>query len=250
MPGSERRPSITANLAEQGLQFEFVDGVQVSRRLMDQVYDDRRFRRRYGRSSTPNEVGAVLAHQRAYERIADCSSPAAIVLEDDAILTPSFAMVAEAAANHLKGGDVALLFERGNIDALRRQRVTLPLEHELAYVHRLGPWGAVATIVTQKAATRLRVFGKPIQSAADDWYLFSRRVIVRAVLPGITLHDESRPSEVGADRSPPQLDKPGFPERIRYQARMSRLWQSHRAHNVRELVLLQRATLLRALIGD
>jgi hypothetical protein len=247
LPDSDRRLTIANDLAAQGISFEFVDGLRIDKEYMERAYDCRRFRRRYGRSSIPNEVAAVLAHQSVYKRIAERSSPAGIILEDDAIPLPSFAVLIGAVVGELRDGDVALLFERGDIVEARRGRVNLPAGHRLSYVHRREPLGAVATIVTRKAAVRLLSFGNPVRSTPDDWNLFSRRVVVRALLPGIVQHDETRPSEIGADRFSPQLDSPRFLERIRWHVRTSRYWQCNRCRDVREIALLGRAAALRGL---
>jgi glycosyl transferase, family 25 len=247
LPESERRGAIADDLAAQGITFEFVDGLRIGQEQMDRAYDRRRFRRRYGRNSIPNEVAAVLAHQSVYKRIAERQSSAGIILEDDAIPLPSFALLTEAVVSELRDGDVALLFERGDVLEARRGSVKLPAGHRLSYVHRREPLGAVATIVTRKAALRLLSFGNPVRSTPDDWNLFSRRVVVRALLPGIAQHDETRPSEIGADRFSPELDSPRFLERIRWNVRTSRYWQCSRSRDVREMALLVRAAALRAL---
>ncbi len=247
LPESERRSKIATSLEEQDVRFEFVDGVRISAEQMQQTYDGRRFRRRYGRSSTPNEVACVLAHQKVYDRILTGSAAAAIVLEDDAILNRAFAAVAQAAASQIRQGDVALLERRGEVLAARRGTLDLPQGRWLAYVHRRDPLGSAAQIVTRTAARRLRTYGDPVRSTPDDWFLFSRRVVVRAVLPPVAYHDQESPSEIGLDRFAEQLDPPRFAERIRYHIRTSRIWQSQACRDLREVALLQRAVALRTL---
>jgi GR25 family glycosyltransferase involved in LPS biosynthesis len=247
LPDSDRRGTIANDLAKQGISFEFVDGLRIDREQMERAYDPRRFRRRYGRVSIPNEVAAVLAHQSAYKRIAERSSSAGLILEDDAIPLPSFATLVKAAVSELHDGDVALLFERGDVVEMQHGRVDLPEGHRLSFLHRREPLGAVATIVTRKAARRLMSFGNPVRSTPDDWALFSRRVVVRAVLPGIVQHDETRPSEIGADRFSPELDSPRLSERLRWHVRTSRCWQCRPCREIRELALLGRAAVLRGL---
>lgn len=245
LPESNRRSTISSSLDAQGIRFKFVDGVRIDSKQMQQTYSWQRFRRRYGRNSTPNEVACVLAHQKVYERILSGSAAAAIILEDDAILDPLFAEVAGAAASRIRQGDVTLLEQRGDVLAARRGSVDLPRGHRLAYLHRKDPLGAVAQIVTRTAAKRLRTFGDPVRSTPDDWFLFSRRVVVRAVIPPVAHHDQLSPSEIGLDRFAAELDPPRFTERIRHHTRTSRIWRSQTCRELRELALLQRAAAIR-----
>lgn len=231
---------------KQGIEPTFVDGVVADLSLMERpTYDERRFRRRYGRSSIPSEVAAVLAHQRAYARVAAGAEPAALVLEDDAVPSAGFAEIAAATASALAQGDVALLFHNGLLDPLRLGRVALPLGHELAYLHRREPQGAVATVVTREAAARLAAFRAPVRSSPDDWHLFSSRVVVRAVFPPVAGHDDDTPSAIGPDRFTQRLDPPRLPAKVSWKVRTSRAWSSPPSRAVREVALLARAHVLR-----
>jgi hypothetical protein len=170
------------------------------------------------------------------------------VLEDDAHLTAAFPVVATAAAAVLHQGDVALLERRGTVEPAIHGRVLLPEDHELIYVHRREPWGGVATLVTRRAATRLATFGKPVRSAPDDWSLFSKRVVLRAVTPPIAWHDDAQPSEIGReDRFPVTLDAPSLLVRLKWKARHSRVWSSRAGRELRDAALFARCAANRSL---
>jgi glycosyl transferase family 25 len=249
LPGSPRRPVIADRLRTLGVEHAFVDGVVAAPELMTAAYDDRAFRRRYGRSSTPSEVACVLAHHRAYAVVRDRGLSAAVILEDDAIPTPSFWPVAVATADRLRPGDIALLEHRGSVAALRLGREALPAGRELVYLHRREPWGATAYVVTLGAAERLRRFGDPVGSAPDDWRLFGARVVVRAVMPAVVEHDEARPSEIGAERFSAELSRPRATVRAGHHLRGTGVWTSRLVTHGRELARLSRAGLVHRLSG-
>lgn len=91
----ERRRRIMDQCRSFGLMAEIVDAVD-GRSGLPSEYEgriDRAGAKAYdlGRKMTDGEFACALSHQMIYERILRDDLPGAVVLEDDAILTPEFA---------------------------------------------------------------------------------------------------------------------------------------------------------------
>lgn len=90
----ERRESLNAQLQALGLTAKIIDAVDGRRGLSPEVehlIDRESAEERTGRKISAGEFACALSHQGLYQRIFDESLPGAIILEDDAILTPDFA---------------------------------------------------------------------------------------------------------------------------------------------------------------
>ncbi len=91
---AERRSAITAQCAALGLEPIIVDATDGRKGLpadCEAAVDRQGARARAGRMVTDAELACALSHHRVYRRIVEEGLPGAIVLEDDAILTPLFA---------------------------------------------------------------------------------------------------------------------------------------------------------------
>lgn len=91
---ADRRHRISAQLAALGLAFRFHDGIDGRRGLPaehEPQIDRAAARLRMGRRLTDGEFACALSHQAIYRRIIAEGLPGAVVLEDDATLTPAFA---------------------------------------------------------------------------------------------------------------------------------------------------------------
>ena len=90
----ERRQRMAEQMARHGLSYEIIDAID-GRQGLPPEYEhkiDRMAARDYMcRDMTDGEFACALSHQMIYERIVHDALPGAIVLEDDAILTSSFA---------------------------------------------------------------------------------------------------------------------------------------------------------------
>jgi glycosyl transferase, family 25 len=91
---SARRSAIVSQFKQIGLQFEFVDAIDGRGGLPEKwnnMIDRQKSIDLHGFPMKDTEFACALSHQLVYRRIVDDSLPGAIVLEDDAILTPNFA---------------------------------------------------------------------------------------------------------------------------------------------------------------
>lgn len=89
----DRRALIARNFAAAGLEFEFFDAIDGRKGLAPEyeaMVDRVRTLERDGTPMTDGEYACALSHQAVYLRIIEEDLPGAIVLEDDAMLTPAF----------------------------------------------------------------------------------------------------------------------------------------------------------------
>jgi len=92
----DRRRKMDEQLSSFGLRYQFVDAVHGGRltdRELEGSYDDAGCREHIGRSLAPGEIGCALSHLAIYKRMADERIEAAVVLEDDAVLSERFVAV-------------------------------------------------------------------------------------------------------------------------------------------------------------
>lgn len=111
----ERRESVSAQLQALGLTANIIDAVDGRWGLspeVERLIDRDRAEARVGRTVSGGEFACALSHQGLYQRILDERLPGAIILEDDAILTPHFAEFIR-----LKGYLAADLVQMDHLDA-------------------------------------------------------------------------------------------------------------------------------------
>lgn len=90
----ERRQSLRTQLEALELGAEIINAVDGRGGLspeLERMIDRESAEARVGRKISGGEFACALSHQRLYQRILDEGLPGAIILEDDAILTPEFA---------------------------------------------------------------------------------------------------------------------------------------------------------------
>jgi glycosyl transferase family 25 len=197
LPGSvDRQQAIAQQLAQHGLDFSWLDGVD-GRRLaapeLATVYSAQRAETEGGRQLNAGEIGCALSHQKVYRQMLAADIPLALVLEDDAALDGDFAQrLAEICAT------------------LDWQAVDLLL---LSHIQKYTAWGARAIagdrelvrpvvayngngyLLTRRAAQLLLAQLTPIYQPADCWnHLREQRVLtIRGIVPYLVNH--SRLSE-------------------------------------------------------
>lgn len=88
-----RRRTIRAQLDALALPFEIIDAVDGRKELTaehERMIDREGTLRQFRRPMTNGEYACALSHMSVYRRIVDQGLPGAIVLEDDALLSPLF----------------------------------------------------------------------------------------------------------------------------------------------------------------
>jgi glycosyl transferase family 25 len=218
---SPRRDGIAARLDELGLPFEFVEGVRFTdRKHLPRGFDEGVAAARFGRQLTLAEIGCTAAHRGLHARIARSSWNAAIILEDDARLSDSFADVICDLLPQIDQGDVVLLCHWGEVRPSRFRAVQLRPPFKLVYVHRRSPLGTVGYVVSRCASRALAAARiDQASSTADDWEHAGTSVVLRAVMPTPVEHDLTLESEISAARFEGSYSSPPWPVRVSFKLR-------------------------------
>ncbi|AVJ55208.1 glycosyl transferase [Idiomarina sp. OT37-5b] len=75
-----------------------IDGRQLSDAEIDRVYDSERNRQRFYASLTRGEIACYMSHRKAWQQLLDSPAQAAVILEDDIMVSPAFAELGAAVA--------------------------------------------------------------------------------------------------------------------------------------------------------
>lgn len=89
----ERRTAIQTQCARFGIDPIIIDAVDGRKGLLNEfepLVDRKAVLKRVGREASDGELACAISHQLIYRRIVEQGLPGAIILEDDAILTPMF----------------------------------------------------------------------------------------------------------------------------------------------------------------
>lgn len=202
LPRSKRRPIITGRLAQLRIPFRFVDAIHGST-LNDEtiadIYDDARMRRRMGRSLTRNEIGCALSHREAYRQIIATGCEAAIILEDDALVTPALNMLLADWRQIPEAIDLISLFKGSGI-IHRRGGYKF---HHIEFARAASTIECSCSYFIRRRTAIALYKQTEIISTVADWPFDIRQVNHYVTVPDIAIHDHALASEIGEDR-------PGF----------------------------------------
>jgi glycosyl transferase family 25 len=187
----ERRANVTKQLQEAGLAFEFIDGVD-GQALSAEFIRDNVNQERYNfwhELRHPGAIGCALSHRAAYQRMVTDNIPAAVILEDDIVLSPYFAQVLPQLETQLRQEEIILLFFQSSqeIGLSLSQKAELLAKYKLYEIKEFTYFGAaVGYVLSLSTAKGLMQVQQPIYTIADDWSQFHRLGAVksfRLVLP-------------------------------------------------------------------
>lgn len=183
---TERRAVIASQLASMNLTCQFIDAVDGRKGLgpeWDTAIDRQGAVARYGYPMSDGEFACSLSHQLAYARVLDEGLPGAIVLEDDAILTPDFAAFYR--QRQFRTADFIQFF----CFAARIWRGPGRRSVSQVRLHRLAEnaFSAVGYSISARGAAFLQASGKPVRGRAD-WPVDLTRIDALLTVPSIVLH--------------------------------------------------------------
>jgi glycosyl transferase, family 25 len=200
----DRRAYITTELKKTGLEYEIVtavDGRELD--LSDATIVDPSLP--YLDPSLPivdtglaaGTAGAALSHLSVYRKIIADGLDAALVLEDDVVVSADLGKMADAVAGELTGAEVVLLSvdspdpckvsRAGSVQLPSARLLALPID-----VHQ--PRSAAAYIITREACERMVKCLPPVRVQADTWWFFFGEGLldrVRCVVP-LPVHKNPR----------------------------------------------------------
>lgn len=140
---------------------------------------------------TPGQIGCALSHHAVYRRMVDGNLPAALVLEDDILLTPEFPASLAAAETLLDASrPQVFLFSDGTYPPLPRT--------DAAFARAVCGDCAEAYLVTLPAARELLRVNSPMVVMLDSWTRFAARghIELYRATPATVTQDHSFQSAV------------------------------------------------------
>jgi len=186
---ADRRAFVSGQLEALGLEYEFVDAVWGKDHYTDPAYYDRQKALRIElRDMTPGEVGCALSHQKVYDMIAERGLPYALVMEDDAVVSPDLPEVLKRLEGRIRPNDLIQLercdvYSRKGIEPLYKDyRIAKP--EMIKYGSMCQSAGYV---VTKEAAARIRTINRPVFIPADSWGHYRNMIGFRGIIPTLTL---------------------------------------------------------------
>jgi glycosyl transferase family 25 len=185
----DRRAFVRGQLEAVGLGFEFVDAVRGSDRYDDpRSFDLEKCMRIELRKMTPGEVGCALSHQKVYDLIAARGLPHALVMEDDAVVSPDLPAVLEALEERIRPNDLIQL-ERCDVYSRKAaERLAGPYMLVKPKMVKYGSMSqAAGYVIGRKAAASIRSVNRPVYVPADSWGQYLGQVDFRGVIPTLTL---------------------------------------------------------------
>ncbi len=200
---AERRKDIQSQLEKLGLPFEFfnaVDGKTLTEEDLS-AYDGRKRRLFFGKDLSRGEIGCLLSHRAIYRKVVAENIPAALILEDDTILSPDLPDVLAALSACAGEWDMIRFLSREKNYRQARHLRPLDAAHTLARPYGT-PGGAYGYIVTPRAAERLNANMRKNWIPVDILHgqIWRTHLNVFSVIPSPVTYREDQPSTIGDER--------------------------------------------------
>ena len=125
---------------------------------------------------TPNMIGAVLSHVKAYRRFLEDGAETAVFMEDDVELLHGFAEALPAVAAALPAQAAALLYFHGQKKRYS-SRGAIALSDGRGLYRAMTPWGdysAGGYMLSRATAAAIADFNFPVYTTPDSWGVFCR----------------------------------------------------------------------------
>ncbi|MEO8243726.1 MAG: glycosyltransferase family 25 protein [bacterium] len=184
---NDRRSQIARQLTDAGLDFRFIDAVDGRGGLApewESQIDRPGTLAKYGYGMSDGEYGCSLSHIIVYRKILAEGLPGAVVLEDDALLTPHFAEFYRKAA--YLGCDLTQLFAY-SVRIWRWPGRKVGVGDARSFRLAENPFSAVAYCLSHKAADYLLSSSLPVRSRAD-WPADLTLIGSRVTIPSLVRH--------------------------------------------------------------
>ena len=173
---TERREAITQHLNSLNISHEIVNAVDGKNSDLSE-YEDRlrhigECEKRMGAMFDRGSIGCYLSHYQMWERIVHKNIPAAVILEDDAVLQPNFIQTASDVIACEWKWDVVLMHAEGRKGKMRKI-CSLNNGGELVQYMR-HPYALIAYLVSLEGAKKLLEYCRdlrlPIDSHWKPWW--------------------------------------------------------------------------------
>jgi glycosyl transferase family 25 len=182
-----RRQAIESQLKMREIDFEVlaaVDGRCLSEESLAVVYDSQKAQEFLGRQLTRGEVGCAMSHCMAFRRVVSDNLPAALILEDDAYISPMVTGVIKALDDILNIDDLDICLLTYAAKYSEWHAKSLP-GTKSRLVPAVDAFQGGGYVVTNRGARRLLEYFTTIHHPFDYWNTFRRKnvVCVKAVVP-------------------------------------------------------------------
>ena len=243
----ERLNQIARQLDGFGLSWErfpAVDGTALSDETCDRLLDPTGKAARYHRPLSKGELGCFLSHYRLWQKIADSDLKAAVILEDDAILSTEFPQVIQS----LMGTQTAWEFVKlHGTKPGRREYEQLPGRRSLVMFSRV-PMISVAQIITPACARKL-IEKTPLALRPVDVevrYEWITGVAIHSVFPPVADVMEDKIASTIGDNRKAQHRKGCYGLYLEAAYQLNRLRQNIKRHGIGAAFLLECGKVLRS----
>lgn len=164
----KKREQITQECEKHHLEFELLEAVSGKDLSQDELLQ--KVSKPALEYLTLGEIGCALSHLAIYNKIISDDIPYALILEDDAILSPDLDSVLSAIISQIKPDQkrVYLLYKTEKVYS---NRVT-PLNNDYLLYESRTPTYTHGYIITNKAARTLLKINSPVLVEADAWHTF------------------------------------------------------------------------------
>ena len=138
----------------------------------------------------PGEIGCVLSHHKAYQKLLEQNVECALVLEDDAKMDVAICEIFESLEEEMKSAvpKILLLTHAKSYFIKDKRKIN---GRTLVDVARAR--GGYGYIINRSAAKVLLEINTPIRHVADDWkrviFLSGRKVKFQAIIPPLITHN-------------------------------------------------------------
>ncbi|BBL77333.1 glycosyltransferase family 25 protein [Methylomagnum ishizawai] len=166
----ERRACMVEQLEALGLPFEIVpavDGRRLSGADLAGVYSLERARQRLGRELAAGEIGCALSHLRLLRRMVDENIESALILEDDAVITPALPGLLARRDGLPTDCELLLLYHAGGEYSHWQRKTLAPGWTARRFVR--PPYCTVGYLATQAAARKILARAYPLHVPIDHW---------------------------------------------------------------------------------
>lgn len=193
---ADKRSRILSQMAEQeGLDchlFKAVEGRRLSDEELGEMVDFDALRSRYGNKATLPAVGCSLSHIAIYEDIANGDADYALVLEDDALLSPNLSEKLSGLRPWLVRSEPTAILLTPEFVYNEREGVMRKKDFSL---YKIGNGFMTSGYVINKSgASLLSGSLRPVRYLADEWGSF---VAMGLSLYGVVPHLVSYPEGLG-----------------------------------------------------
>lgn len=174
---TDRRIHMRRQLERLGIEHEFigaVDGAALTRGERKWLVDEDVVARAPD-WLRPGIIGCCLSHVDAYRAIVADDAPAALVLEDDAVLPPDTEEIIATLESQLDRREVVLMYYRSIRPCRLSDYNALPLigDSRLLYPFDLEQLNATtAYVITREACLSMIDFVIPVRTGPDSWEVF------------------------------------------------------------------------------